>query len=88
VLATKVSRPMGEDPKGRLAALDHDRRRELAAPLADRSHRPLPDPSPRALDRIEETLSALSDVIQSGNVRAIGASHTPAPDIIEARLAG
>ena len=31
-------------PAGHLAALDHDRGRELAAPPADRLHRPLPDP--------------------------------------------
>jgi aryl-alcohol dehydrogenase-like predicted oxidoreductase len=34
---------------------------------------------------IEETLSALSDLIHSGKVRAIGSSTTPASDIIEAQ---
>src|SRR5664280_2388772 len=34
---------------------------------------------------IEETLSALSDLIHSGKVRAIGSSMTPASDIIEAQ---
>jgi aryl-alcohol dehydrogenase-like predicted oxidoreductase len=33
----------------------------------------------------EETLSALSDLIHSGKVRAIGSSTTPASDIIEAQ---
>jgi aryl-alcohol dehydrogenase-like predicted oxidoreductase len=34
---------------------------------------------------VEETLSALSDLIHSGKVRAIGSSMTPASDIIEAQ---
>jgi aryl-alcohol dehydrogenase-like predicted oxidoreductase len=41
----------------------------------------LPDPS----TDVEETLSALSDLIHSGKVRAVGASHTPAPEIVEAQ---
>jgi aryl-alcohol dehydrogenase (NADP+) len=36
---------------------------------------------------IEETLSALSDLIRSGKVRAIGASQTPASGIVEAQWA-
>ena len=42
-----------------------------------------PDPS----TDIEETLSALSDLIHSGKVRAIGASAMPASDIVEAQWA-
>jgi aryl-alcohol dehydrogenase-like predicted oxidoreductase len=34
---------------------------------------------------VEETLSALSDLIHSGKVRAIGSSMTPASDIVEAQ---
>jgi aryl-alcohol dehydrogenase-like predicted oxidoreductase len=34
---------------------------------------------------IEETLSALSDLIHSGKVRAIGSSTTPASDMVEAQ---
>jgi aryl-alcohol dehydrogenase-like predicted oxidoreductase len=34
---------------------------------------------------IEETLSALTDLIRGGKVRAIGASGTPASDIVEAQ---
>jgi aryl-alcohol dehydrogenase-like predicted oxidoreductase len=34
---------------------------------------------------VEETLSALSDLIQSGKVRAIGSSNTPASEIVEAQ---
>jgi aryl-alcohol dehydrogenase-like predicted oxidoreductase len=42
-------------------------------------HRPDPDTD------VEETLSALSDLIRSGKVRAIGSSTMPASDIIEAQ---
>ena len=42
-------------------------------------HRPDPDTD------IEETLAALTDLIRSGKVRAIGASQTPAADIVEAQ---
>ena len=41
-------------------------------------HRPDPDTD------IEQTLSALSDLIHSGKVRAIGSSTLPASDIVEA----
>ena len=34
---------------------------------------------------VEETLSALSDLIRSGKVRAIGSSNTPASEIVEAQ---
>lgn len=34
---------------------------------------------------IEETLSALTDLVRSGKVRAIGASQTPASDLVEAQ---
>ena len=44
-------------------------------------HRPDPDTG------IEETLSALSDLIQAGKVRAIGTSAMPASDIVEAQWA-
>ena len=40
-----------------------------------------PDPS----TGIEETLSALSDLIHSGKVRVVGTSAMPASDIIEAQ---
>jgi aryl-alcohol dehydrogenase-like predicted oxidoreductase len=42
-------------------------------------HRPDPDTD------IEETLSALSDLIHSGKVRAIGTSAMPASDMVEAQ---
>jgi aryl-alcohol dehydrogenase-like predicted oxidoreductase len=34
---------------------------------------------------VEETLSALTDLIRSGKIRAIGSSNTPASDIVEAQ---
>src|SRR5690349_21277922 len=42
-------------------------------------HRPDPDTD------IEETLSALSDLLHSGKVRAIGSSTFPAEQIVEAQ---
>jgi len=42
-------------------------------------HRPDPDTD------IEETLSALSDLVHDGKVRAIGSSSMPASDIVEAQ---
>ena len=45
----EVPRPdgRGRQPQRQLAALDHARGRGLAAPPADRPHRPLPGPPPR-----------------------------------------
>ena len=42
-------------------------------------HRPAPDTD------IEETLSALTDLVRAGKVRAIGSSSFPASDIVEAQ---
>ncbi|MGH3504515.1 MAG: aldo/keto reductase [Nocardioidaceae bacterium] len=87
VLATKVSRPTGDDPNQQgasrrwiVTAVENSLRR-LQTDHIDlyQIHRPDPDTD------IEETLSALSDLIHSGKVRAIGASTTPASDIIEAQ---
>ena len=71
VLATKFANPMSATPnqRGALAALDHHRSRELAAPPADRLHRPVPVPLPGHPTDMEETLSALSDLVRSGKVR-------------------
>ncbi len=60
---------MGDDPNraGQLAALDRHRGRELAAAPADRPRRPLPDPpARRRTTDVEETLSALTDLVRSG----------------------
>jgi aryl-alcohol dehydrogenase-like predicted oxidoreductase len=87
VLATKVHGPMGDDPNQRgnsrrwiITEVEHSLRR-LQTDHIDlyQIHRPDPDTD------IEETLSALSDLIRSGKVRAIGSSTMPASDIVEAQ---
>ncbi|HEY3879250.1 MAG TPA: aldo/keto reductase [Trebonia sp.] len=87
VLATKVSRPTGDDPNHQgasrrwiVTAVENSLRR-LQTDYIDlyQIHRPNPDTD------IEETLSALSDLIHSGKVRVIGASGTLASDIVEAQ---
>jgi aryl-alcohol dehydrogenase-like predicted oxidoreductase len=87
VLATKVHLPMGDDPNQRgnsrrwiMTAVENSLRR-LQTDYIDlyQIHRPDPDTD------IEETLSALSDLIHSGKVRAIGSSAMPASDIVEAQ---
>jgi aryl-alcohol dehydrogenase-like predicted oxidoreductase len=80
VLATKVSRPMGDDPNQQGAsrrwivrAVENSLRR-LQTDHIDLYQIQRPDPD----TDIEETLSALSDLIHSGKVRAIGSSTLPA----------
>jgi aryl-alcohol dehydrogenase-like predicted oxidoreductase len=87
VLATKFSRPTGDDPNQQgasrrwiMTAAENSLRR-LQTDYIDLYQVHRPDP---ATD-VEETLSALSDLIHSGKVRAIGASQTPASDIVEAQ---
>src|SRR5580698_10603894 len=87
VLATKVHGPMGEDPNQQgnsrrwiIAEVENSLRR-LQTYHIDlyQIHRPDPETD------IEETLSALSDLIHSGKVRAIGSSTMPASDMVEAQ---
>ena len=87
VLATKLWMPMGDDPNQRgnsrrwiMTEVENSLRR-LQTDYIDlyQIHRPDPDTD------IEETLSALSDLIHSGKVRAIGSSTMPASDIVEAQ---
>jgi aryl-alcohol dehydrogenase-like predicted oxidoreductase len=87
VLATKFSNPMGDDPNRRgasrrwiIAEVEHSLRR-LQTDYIDlyQYHRPDPETD------IEETLSALSDLVHSGKVRTIGTSKLPAADIVEAQ---
>jgi aryl-alcohol dehydrogenase-like predicted oxidoreductase len=87
VLATKVNNPMGDDPNQRgnsrrwiMAEVENSLRR-LQTDYIDlyQIHRPDPDTD------IEETLSALSDLIHSGKVRAIGSSSMPASDMVGAQ---
>ncbi|MGH3381760.1 MAG: aldo/keto reductase, partial [Actinoallomurus sp.] len=87
VLATKVHGPMGDDPNQRgisrrwiMTEVENSLRR-LRTDHIDlyQIHRPDPDTD------IEETLSALSDLIHSGKVRAIGTSTMAASDLVEAQ---
>jgi aryl-alcohol dehydrogenase-like predicted oxidoreductase len=87
VLATKVNGAMGDDPNHRgnsrrwiMTEVENSLRR-LQTDYIDlyQIHRPDPD------TEIEETLSALSDLIHSGKIRAIGSSTMPASDIVEAQ---
>jgi aryl-alcohol dehydrogenase-like predicted oxidoreductase len=87
VLATKFSRPVGDDPNHQgasrrwiMTAVENSLRR-LQTDYIDLYQVHRPDPS----TDIEETLSALSDLIHSGKVRAVGTSAMPASDIIEAQ---
>ncbi|MGD0606209.1 MAG: aldo/keto reductase [Streptosporangiaceae bacterium] len=87
VLATKAHSPMGEDANMRgnsrrwiIREVENSLRR-LQTDYIDlyQMHRPDPDTD------IDETLSALSDLIRSGKVRAIGSSTFPAEQIVEAQ---
>ncbi len=87
VLATKFSRPLGDDPNHQgasrrwiMTAVENSLRR-LQTDHIDLYQVHRPDP---ATD-IEVTLSALSDLIHSGKVRAVGTSSMPASDIVEAQ---
>ena len=87
VLATKVNGAMGDDPNQRgisrrwiIAEVENSLRR-LQTDYIDLYQIHRPDPT---VD-IEETLSALTDLIRSGKVRAIGSSAMPASDMVEAQ---
>lgn len=89
VLATKASLPMGDDPNRRggsrrwLTRAVEDSLRRLQTDYIDlyQVHRLDPETD------IEETLSALTDLMREGKVRTIGASTVPASDIVEAQWA-
>ncbi|HEY5221522.1 MAG TPA: aldo/keto reductase [Microbacteriaceae bacterium] len=87
VLTTKFSRPTGTDPNQQgtsrrwiMTAVENSLRR-LQTDHIDvyQIHRLDPDTD------IEETLSALTDLVRTGKVRAIGSSNTPASNIVEAQ---
>jgi aryl-alcohol dehydrogenase (NADP+) len=87
VLATKVHGAMGADPNQQgnsrrwiIRAVEASLRR-LQTDHIDlyQIHRPSPDTD------IEETLSALTDLMRAGKVRAIGSSTFPASEIVEAQ---
>ena len=87
VLATKAHLPMGDDPNQQgnsrrwLTYAVEASLRRLQTDYIDlyQIHRPSPDTD------IEETLSALTDLMRAGKVRAIGSSTFPASEIIEAQ---
>jgi aryl-alcohol dehydrogenase-like predicted oxidoreductase len=86
VLATKVSRPMGTDPNQQgasrrwiMTAVENSLRRLQTGHIdLYQIHRPDPDTD------IEETLSALTDLVRSGKIRAFGTSGMPASNLVEA----
>ncbi|GAA5051547.1 aldo/keto reductase [Nocardia callitridis] len=87
VVATKFNGPMGPDPNRRgnsrrwiVSAVEASLRR-LDIDHIDlyQVHHPAPDTD------IEETLSALTDLLRSGKVRAIGHSNLPPSEIVEAQ---
>lgn len=87
ILATKFSGPMGQSPNQRgnsrrwiVSAAEASLRR-LGVDHIDLYQVHHPDPS----TDIEETLSALTDLLRSGKVRAIGHSNLPATEIVEAQ---
>jgi aryl-alcohol dehydrogenase-like predicted oxidoreductase len=87
VLASKFARPIGDDVNHRggsrrwiITAVENSLRR-LQTDYLDlyQMHRPDPETD------IEETLSALTDLVRSGKVRTIGSSDMPASEIVEAQ---
>ncbi len=87
VLATKAHGSMGDDPNAGgnsrrwiVREVDNSLRR-LQTDYIDLYQMHRPDPS----TDIDETLSALSDLIRSGKVRAVGSSTFPAEQIVEAQ---
>ncbi|GAA1851288.1 aldo/keto reductase [Pseudonocardia ailaonensis] len=87
VLATKLSNPMGPGPNQRgtsrrwIMRAVEDSLRRLDTDYIDlyQIHRPDPEVD------VEETLSALTDLVRAGKVRVIGSSTMPASDIVEAQ---
>src|SRR4051794_17743192 len=89
VLATKGFSPMGDDVNRRgmsrrwIMRAVEDSLRRLGTDWIDLYQIHRVDPG----TDIEETLAALSDLVQQGKVRYIGASTVPAPAIVEAQWA-
>jgi aryl-alcohol dehydrogenase-like predicted oxidoreductase len=87
VLATKFRSAMGEDvnqaggSRRYIVRAVEDSLRRLKTDYIDLYQMHRPDP----LTDIDETLSALSDLVRSGKVRAIGSSSFPAEQIVEAQ---
>lgn len=87
VLASKFSRPIGDDPNHRggsrrwIMTAVEDSLRRLQTDHLDLYQMHRPDPG----TDIDETLSALTDLVRSGKVRAIGSSDMPASEMVEAQ---
>lgn len=87
VLASKVSGPMGDDPNQQggsrrwLVTEVENSLRRLQTDHLDLFQLHRPDPC----TDVEETLSAMSDLVHSGKVRVVGTSSFPASDIVEAQ---
>jgi aryl-alcohol dehydrogenase-like predicted oxidoreductase len=87
VLATKFFMPMGEDPNRRggsrrwIVRAVEDSLRRLDTDWIDLYQVHRPDP---AVD-IDETLGALTDLVQQGKVRSIGSSSFSSGEIVEAQ---
>src|SRR4051794_29397960 len=87
VLATKFFMPMGEDPNRRggsrrwIIRAVEDSLRRLDTDYIDlyQVHRPSPDTD------VDETLGALTDLVQQGKVRYIGSSSYSGSQIVEAQ---
>ncbi|NUU05149.1 aldo/keto reductase [Leifsonia sp. C5G2] len=87
VLASKFARPIGDDVNHRggsrrwiMTAVESSLRR-LQTDHLDLYQLHRPDPQ----TDIEETLSAMTDLVRSGKVRTIGSSDMPASEIVEAQ---
>ncbi|RSM78550.1 aldo/keto reductase [Kibdelosporangium aridum] len=89
VVATKFFFPMGDDPNMRggsprwIKRAVEDSLRRLDTDYIDLYQMHRPDPH----TDIEETLSALTDLVRTGKIRAIGSSTFPAEQIVEAQWA-
>src|SRR5258707_2649590 len=87
VLAVKFGPPFGEDPNHRGASRRwitegvEGSLRRLQTDWIDLYQVGVPDPN----TDIDETLSALTDLVQAGKNRSFGASKVPASEIVEAQ---
>ena len=87
VIATKFGSPMGQDLNQRgasrrwIMAAAEDSLRRLGTDYIDLYQLHRPDP---ATD-LGETLSALTDLVRAGKIRAFGTSAMPASDLVEAQ---
>ncbi|MFJ5841669.1 aldo/keto reductase [Streptomyces shenzhenensis] len=85
VLATKFHGPMGDDPNMRgagrrwIARAVEDSLRRLGTDWIDVYHVHRPDPD----TDFDETLGALTDLVRTGKIRAIGTSTFPASAIVK-----